>query len=321
MLSKPGSTIGVPESVFISYSSECLESLKSLAADALLSPTTVEEFEGGEGRLVLEEGRLRPQRVRAGGQSPVVACDASIVRVAECPNGVVLALRGAVVHRDRGLGVEVIGPLIRFVGYEAAGSPDAAIREELRSFERLVQLYAASRHRGSLILLDSSLTITPDRAGQLLLEVLAIAEGNGNTVLAFSKESSLLVAGSSLKSIQAEAEPPLVIDITRLVRYSSPGYRIAGRVLLARLSPCLFPFRLDSYPPSTCIEGISSLLSSDALIYGYPETLSLAHGICTFTWLDVVCLQRALVKETGAALITQPQVRPAVLGPFEKHES
>jgi hypothetical protein len=308
--------------LFIDYSEECLHTIKKLKntkiKEAWTKPLTSEN-EDDTPQLLIDPKNVKLIKITPTDSREIIAIDASVMRIADSGKGTVIALRGSIIHRSNNIKVEIIGPMMRYISYEGMTSTsniESTIKTELKIFERLIQLYAASKTKNAIMLLDHSLTVAPDKPGSLLLEMLETASSNSNIVMAFSKDSGIILSGNALYSIDNDADPPFIIDLTGSIRYKSPSLKLAGNTYLSRLSKQLFPYRVDVYPRSAALQGFGSLLSSDALIYGYPETLSIAHSMCAFTWLDVVGLQRALVEDTASILIDEPECRVALLSPF-----
>ncbi|MEM0381929.1 MAG: DNA double-strand break repair nuclease NurA [Nitrososphaerota archaeon] len=261
--------------------------------------------------------------LESGCVSDVVAIDSSVVRVAESRAGPIVGLRAAVVHRSKGVSVKVIGPFLRLIRPVSLQSVGHEIREELRYFERLVQLWALSNIQGGIYLFDGTLMAGFDRSGQLLQSILDMAERAGGTILAFSKESLLARGGIESQPKDDGLVPPYVHDLTEAAMYMWSGLRCVGGVFLTRLAPSLYPFRVDAYPRDRGLDALSSLLSSDALIHGYPETLILAHAHATFSWMDVVAMRGALLGHSNPAMSSILSPRLTVLTPFEtrSHEN
>lgn len=308
--------------LFMDYSEECIltiQQLKNTTIKETIKKPNINENEEDNTQLLIEPKNLQPIKIKPTEQKNTIAIDASVIRLADTAKGTVIALRGAIIHRSNNIKVEIIGPMIKFISYEGMTSTttiETTIKTELKIFERLIQHYVTTKNKNAIILLDHSLTITPDKPGNLLMDILENARDNSNIVMAFSKDSGIILSGNTLFSINADAEPPFIIDLTDSIKYKAPSLRLAGRIYLSRLSKQLFPYRVDVYPHSTALNGFGSLILSDALIYGYPETLSIAHLMCSFTWLDIIGLQRALVKNTSAILIDEPECRTALLSPF-----
>ena len=268
----------------------------------------------------------------------VVAIDTSSVRVAAGSRGVVVAVRGAVVSRgELGVEVEVVGPLVFYVSYENMGELLASVLDgsaPLDSWsdyqlygsiqrvlaglvEKRLQEYAVERHRDSILLFDGSLSAGPlDNPLWLVNRILEKAGPGGNDILAFSKTSVLRVWGELLTSLRLEAEPPYLLDVNWAVRRVEMRVRVLGDVYLARLCRGCGGFRVDASARKPIREVFGSLLISDALLYGYPETLVLAHDYCTFTKLDVVAIQ-AMLRRRSAEILHPTSMRDLLFNPID----
>ncbi|GBC70292.1 hypothetical protein HRbin02_00056 [Candidatus Calditenuaceae archaeon HR02] len=250
--------------------------------------------------------------------SDVVAVDASVVRVAESRQGLVIGLRAAIVFRTReGVSLKVIGPVLRLVKPASPLSIGHEVREELRYFERLVQLWVITNIRAGIYLFDGTLVAGYDRSNSLLEAVLEVAEYTSRAILGFSKESLLVRGGAEMELWDRDISPPYVRDLTGPIKSVWSGIKPLGSVFLVKLAPSLYPFRVDAYPAERGIDALSSLLSSDALIHGYPETLILAHTHATFSWMDVVAMRSTLLGQTSTAISSIFNQRLMVLTPFE----
>ncbi|MEM4297971.1 MAG: hypothetical protein QW815_06360 [Nitrososphaerota archaeon] len=256
--------------------------------------------------------------LRPAAPADIVAIDASVLRVAESRQGPVIGLRAAIVYRSpEGVSVKVIGPVLRLVKPASPLSVGYEVGEELRYFERLLQLWAVTNIRASIYLFDGTLVAGYDRSSHLLEAALEAAGYTGCTILAFSKESLLARTGSEKRLEDGNASPPYLRDLTSPVKSIWSGIRPLGSVFLARLAPSLYPFRVDAYPGERGVDALSSLLSSDALIHGYPETLVLAHTHATFSWMDVVAMRSTLLGQASTATSVIFNQRLTVLTPFE----
>jgi hypothetical protein len=88
-------------------------------------------------------------------------------------------------------------------------------------------------------------------------------------------------------------------------------------VTVARLAPNGLAFRADVMPADRWIELLSDLAASDALISGYPETLAMAHAFSRHSWIEVAASKTLLEKRLGLKIVEGPDVRGAVLLPFD----
>ncbi|MCS7142507.1 MAG: hypothetical protein NZ920_01745 [Aigarchaeota archaeon] len=292
--------------------------------DALNELSDLSRDEEIEGQGLLESIEVIP--VKVGERKEVVACDASVIQVAEYPRGHVLAMRGAVVKRSGDeVSATLMGPflkVVRFTSLQRSAGLEEVKREVLAAFEQRVRAFAVSAVRGGITLFDASLSQPYDDPNAFeWSSLLRTAAMNNNVVMSFSKESDLIIDGWSLRSIGTALRPPVVVRLPVSLLHSS-SFRFWGDVYVSRLSAKLFPFRVDVYPVGACVdESFSSLLASDALIYGYPETLALAHALCTFRWSEVVSIQRVLSERLRTTVTESLNPRSVIFSPFEGRET
>ena len=285
----------------------------------------------GEGAVEIIRPELEAPR------RPVVAIDTSSIRVAAGSRGVVIAVRGAIVTRDRSkTAVEVLGPLVFYVSYENMGELLASVlgaapleawgnyqlynsiqRVMAGLIEKRMQEYAAEHYTDSILLFDGSLSAGPlDNPLYLVGRILEKARPRGNDILAFSKTSVLRVWGELLTTLGAEAEPPYLVEVTQAVRSAEMRVRVLGDIFLARLCPGCSGFRVDASITASAERVFGSLLRSDALVYGYPETLILAHDYCTFSKLDVLAIQ-AMLRRRSVEIIHPTSIRDLLFNPVD----
>ncbi|MEM4675225.1 MAG: DNA double-strand break repair nuclease NurA [Nitrososphaerota archaeon] len=327
--------------VFKAFSKMGLGSMENLRK--ALPTISIDEFGyyvGHDAMLELDKmASVRAYRLKPSGRTcDVIACDTSVIKLAEGPFGYLAALRGSVVRRKRSGGIEswMIGPLIFFVSFEdnlplltfmselVNGQPLSekfeTIHKSISSLlEKWLQRSLASTFSDSILLFDGSLTAGPaDNSLQLTRETLSEAERNGNVVLAFSKSTHLSYLGTRITSLIPDLDPPCVVDVSDAI-CSSPKIHKLGRILVSHLSRTFFPYRLDVSEREVdgALHAINNLLSSDALIYGYPETLLLAHNYCTFNKLDVLALQKLLKQEFNVDTFDMGDVRSSLFNPLD----
>ncbi|MEN2973979.1 MAG: DNA double-strand break repair nuclease NurA [Candidatus Caldarchaeales archaeon] len=286
----------------------------------------------------LDEYFFETQEVRIGREpKKVIAVDTSSIRIAESARGVVVSIKGAAVLRelDGSTKVESIGPFLFYItrrnivkilkehsellksrsGYDFYLYAQKILTELL---ERWLQEYVVEKFRDSIILFDGSLTsssssISPDSIEKILKKALE----NGSEVLAFSKTCFLQVSGEPLQIIQTEKKPPYIIDLTRaLESYNLGRFRLYGRTYLARLVKGSPGYRVDTYLQNDASTVFGLLLRSDPLVYGYPETLILAHDYSTFTRLDTITLQ-IMLKKMKVELLYPESVREMLFNPLD----
>lgn len=327
--------------VFKAFSKMGLGSIENLRKG--LPTINIVEFGHHVGHDVMLELDKMPS-VRAYKVNPsgrvydVIACDTSVIKLAEGPFGYLAAVRGSVIRRKKSGSIDlwIIGPLIFFVSFRdnlplftfmselVNGQPfsddfETIHRSVCSLLEKWLQRSLASTFSDSILLFDGSLTAGPaDNSLRLIHETLNEAKRNGNVVLAFSKSTHLSYLGTRITSLVPNLDPPCIIDVSDAVS-SFPKIHKLGRILVSHLSRTFFPYRLDvsEREMGDALSAISNLLSSDALIYGYPETLLLAHNYCTFNKLDVLTLQRLLKQELNVDAFDIGDIRSSLFNPLD----
>jgi len=269
--------------------------------------------------------------------------DVSSVNIGETTNGVLIAVRGAVVHKyDSKYHYVRIGPfpfhiternkreiyrLFGGVQREASSSqqltvaPDA-VRLQTRMagiLERWLQTTLCLTLHDGLILWDGSLTAgTASTSTYFLKKLLETARKNRNTVLAFSKFTRLRLWGYQFTDLLQKHQPPCVFPI------ETPPTRMGsvtqlGRIYIAKLGNQTFRLDVDrEVPNDRAVAAIEKLIGNDLLVNGYPETLRLAHILCTFTANEVIGIQRYLAQKCGLKVVARPSIRRVLFGPFGK---
>ncbi|MCF8885613.1 MAG: DNA double-strand break repair nuclease NurA [Aigarchaeota archaeon] len=267
----------------------------------------------------------------------IVAVDTSSIRIAESSRGVIIAVKGAVIHKrtNKKIKCTVIGPFLFYVTkknfrkllgehYKPIYSRDRYefYRYSQKIFaeilERKIQKYVAEIFKNTLILFDGSLTVS-DRvySPSILEEILKKCLENGNDVLAFSKTTSIdleiLIKQLNLENFK----PPYLVDLTHVFLRNFSGIRLLGRVFLAHLTNRCPGYRVDAplnvSDPSMLV-GI--LVGNDPLIYGYPETLILAHDYSTFTKMDVITIH-TLLRKMDIEIVSPTSTRDLLFNPID----
>ncbi|MEM3096635.1 MAG: hypothetical protein QW756_07750 [Nitrososphaerota archaeon] len=269
----------------------------------------------------------------------VVACDTSTIKLAESSEGSFWALRGSIVVRDRNQRKAMLfGPFLykltprncpAILGklYESLGcrmrSPQVssfiAPKVIANLFERILQHHALSLLEDGILLLDGSLTAGPvDSPTTALRRLVDGATMSGCGVLAFSKSTRLVCMGRNILELARGHEPPYLLRPV-LTPSTTGRYVVLGEVYVARLAPCSFPFRVDAVSPDgvDVRQVFQFLLSSDSLIYGYPESLALAHQIATFNRIDMMSLRASLESVTRSKISERPEIRAGLFAPID----
>lgn len=271
--------------------------------------------------------------------TPVIATDVSSIKLGETDNGILIALRGAIVWKTQQKYYYLrIGPfpfhiteenkheihllLNPFPNETTKNEPDLIhMQSRVASFfEHWLQMSINMLFKNSLILWDGSLTIgTPESPTSLILKLLETARMHGNIVLAFSKMTRLRLNGQGLTELVWKYPAPCLLEINSLLMHHN--MHSLGDLYVAKLSQGNCAFRLDvdkQVPKTYAIEAVEKLLEADVLLHGYPETLRLSHILSTFTANEVLALQRFITKECSLEITTKPNVRRILFGPFGK---
>ena len=187
--------------------------------------------------------------------------------------------------------------------------------------ERWLQLGISCSAYDTLILWDGSMTAgLADSPVDEISRLLEIARNRLSIVLAFSKHTTLRFSGHKLTDLAKKAEPPCLLQINDFP-FSSGPVLLLGDIYVAKLTPGVCSFRLDidrKVPRKRGIEAVQNLLRSDLIIQRYPETLRLAHIFSTFTATEVIGIQRFIAHQYGLKIVTRPNVRRLLFGPFGK---
>ena len=293
---------------------------------------------GNHGQFTIESIALKPLL----GDTPVVAVDISSMKIGETETGILCAIRGAIVWKEKSRYKYLrFGPfpfhiteenkkeiynLFRnyYFGVSEDASAPSLINIQTRMgnlLDRWLQLSISSSAHESIILWDGSLTAgAADSPVNVISQLLEIARNRLNTILAFSKTTNLRLLGHRLTDLAENSKPPCLLQINGFPVSSGPMFTL-GNVYVAKLTQGICSFRLDidkEVPRERGIEAVQKLLGSDLLTQSYPETLRLAHVFSTFTATEVIGIQRFIAQQYGLRLVMRPNVRRLLFGPFGK---
>jgi hypothetical protein len=279
-------------------------------------------------------------------ETPIAACDTSTIKIGETSTGILIATRGANVWKQhKNYKYTRLGPFIFHITDENKKEVYDALERACFSFahkqtqscvnllqnptrvasllERWLQATLSRTVSDGLILFDGSLTAgTADTPVERLKQTLANAREYKNAVLAFSKITNLRINGYLITDIQLQRRNPYLLETSGL--RPKPPIVVLGDVYVAKLSNCSYAFRLDidkenSYEQR--IEAVERLLGNDILTQGYPETLRLAHILCTFTANEVIAMQHCIALKYGLKIINRPDMHKILFGPYGRGES
>ncbi len=275
-------------------------------------------------------------------ETPVAAIDVSSIRIGETENGILCAVRGAVVWSEkRRYRYLRLGPFPFHVTEEnkreilnllgqcgssssnlGAGTPTLLDTQNrlCNLIERWLQMSVSSSSRGSIILWDGSLTAgTTDSPVNVISQILTTARENSNSVLAFSKATTIRFLGWKITDLVLRHPPPCILEVEGLPLSAPRSLHFLGGIYVAKLTNGSCSFRVDidsALLPECRMMAVQRLLGNDLIFQSYPETLRLAHILSTFTANDVIGIQCFITHEYGLRMITRPNVRKMLFGPF-----
>ncbi|HML02872.1 MAG TPA: DNA double-strand break repair nuclease NurA [Candidatus Bathyarchaeia archaeon] len=325
----------------------CLSSLEELKRQQVKSNSIDENSEKSDiDSIAFLESATSPKLIQVQPlreDTEVAAVDVSSINLGETNNGVLVAIRGAIVwnvrfrfhylrlgpflfHLTEESGSRIFN-LLRKYGFgfsqEISGTDVARIQTRIASmFEHRIQMDLCRLSSNSLILLDGSLVGgTPDAPEEIVAELLRTARTRVNTILAFSKSSKLYFKGHHLGDIANRYNPPCLVKIGCRLQPRIGPFRLFGDIYVANLSKGGVSFRLDvdkELEQSQAVDSVRRLLGNELVYQGYPETLRLAHIYSTFTANEVIAMQRYMMQQPGLQIVVRPNLRRLLFGPFGK---
>lgn len=272
----------------------------------------------------------------------IAAVDTSTIKIGETSTGIIISVRGANVWKqNRAYRYKRLGPFIFHITEDNKKDVFNALEKSYFStqyvsshqstpnllqmpmrlaslLERWLQAMIAKVATNGVLLFDGSLTSgTIDTPVQRMREILSTARQNSNTVLAFSKATSLRSNGYLITDLLPERDPPYLLETTGL-RFKPPII-LQGDVYVARLNKANLAFRLDidrEIPTQDKMEALERLIGNDVFQQSYPETLRLAHILCTFTANEVLAIQHFITRNHGIQIINRPDMHRLLFGSF-----
>jgi hypothetical protein len=279
-------------------------------------------------------------------ETPVAACDTSTIKIGDTRTGILVAVRGAnVLRQHRNYKYTRFGPFIFHVTEDNKDEVNSTLHRESSAtwlsrnqssltsllqnptrissiLERWLQATLSRTISNGIILFDGSLTAgTAETSTEQLKMILSSAREHGDAVLAFSKMTNLRINGHLITDVSLQLRDPYLLETTGL--RPKPPIVLLGEVYVARLSRENYSFRLDIDRERPCeqrIETVEKLLGNDLLSQGYPETLRLAHILCTFTATEVLAMQHFVARKYGFKIIERPDMHRLLFGPFGRGE-
>ena len=280
-------------------------------------------------------------------ETTIAAVDTSAIKIGETRTGIIVGIRGATVWKQkRKYQYTRLGPFIFHITEEnkknVYGTLECAyftdsyemfhrsapslmqMPTRLASLlERWMQIMMAKTIADGLILLDGSLTCrTSDTPVHRMKEILLQARRNNSIVLAFSKMTTLRANGYLITDQLPNDDPPYLLETTGL--QFKPPTVLLGDVYVAKLNKMNYAFRLDidrSTAFTQRLEAVEKLVGNDLYKQVYPETLRLAHILCTFTANEVIAMQHFITRKHGIKIINRPDMHRVLFGPFGRGET
>ncbi len=276
-------------------------------------------------------------------ETVTAAIDTSCMKIGDTSTGIIAAVRGAVVWRqNKHYHYTRLGPFIFHTTeenkrqlYQTLATAYLNTNNNAHSYplnliqmpnrianllEKWLQTMLTKTLTNSLILFDGSLTAgTPDTPTQQMKEILTTARKRNNTVMAFSKMTNLRTNGYLITDALPLHKPPYMLETSGLK--PKPPIILFGDIYVARLTHGNYAFRLDidkEIPHQQKMEAVEKLLGNDHLQQSYPETLRLAHILCTFTANEVIAMQHFATRKHGLKIVNRPDMHRLLFGPYGK---
>lgn len=279
-------------------------------------------------------------------QTSIGAADTSTIKIGETKKGTLIAIRGAIIlKQNKKYQYSRVGP---FIFHITENNRNQIFCELEKSFTRVnkktpinkFQLWQIPKQialllerwlqnsltqiiKNGLILFDGSLTAGINNSPLFCLKtIINKAKKNNSTILAFSKITKLRSNGHLITDKLPNQDPPYILETSGLAN-KFPLVNL-GDIYISKLGRSNYAFRLDidkEVSFQSKLGALEKLIGNDYLIHGYPETLSLAHILCTFTANEIVAIKHFLNSKHGIKIITKPNMHRLLFGPFGKGES
>jgi hypothetical protein len=268
-----------------------------------------------------------------GSVKPVSSIDSSVIVLGEVDDGFVMAGKVTVSSRREGKKYAyVFGPSIFYIGESNVAKVNELLSNRLPErfiihdaavatrvvrviMERAAALDVAINMSGGILALDGSLRVSnfePSRCS--LVRIAETCERNGVVLMGVTKNTKLRplqrLEGKLYKSTR-----PSFMEVSDVVRSIAPT--VLGRSVLARLSSDGVPLRIDILTEEGLEGSLSSLVASDILCHGYPDTLKAAHILSIFSLGEEESAKGRLVRTEGTNVVQSFNVRRALLGKMQ----
>ncbi|MGC8568930.1 MAG: DNA double-strand break repair nuclease NurA [Nitrososphaeria archaeon] len=263
--------------------------------------------------------------VSRGSKRNLIAVDSSSISIAETEEGGIYAVKGAgYVIVDGNAKYKKLGPLAVYIGlsnikelesilgvrlgYAIVIDKQMALKFVRHVVESMLIEMLAEEIKEGIALVDGSLKEPPFSLGRLSLQYIMEKHKEKITFVGISK-------GTSIKALRAFYSAFMdtsrkYADITDII-YSITRNEF-GRKYLVKLDETSVVLRADIYSGDPQ-EVFSSIIKSDNLVKGYPESLLGAHLLSLFMTSDVHVM-RTLVAQNASKILLEENMRKFVLG-------
>jgi hypothetical protein len=332
---------------FLELSVNSLKQVRNQSIQLNQSPQQINTFTDMEIQPTTLHIKSNPLALIPKSQETLVAAvDTSTIRIGETNKGIIVATRGATIWKqNKNYKYIRLGPFIFHITEENKKTVYTTLEKayfntqipanyqqvpnllqmpaRLASLlERWLQTTLAKSVDHGLILFDGSLTSgTLDTPIQRMKEILDYARKNRNVVLAFSKATTLRANGYLITEQLPDKNPPYLLETTGL--HPRPPTVLLGDIYVARFNKANYAFRMDidrEIPIPNRIEAVEKLLGNDFFQQSYPESLRLAHILCTFTANEVLAMQHLITRRYGIQMINRPDMHKLLFGLYGKGE-
>ncbi len=262
--------------------------------------------------------------------SLVAAVDSTSISLAETEDGVLYAAKCGIAFAVNGGSTMhlKIGPILFYLNEQTIkaseldhrlarliiSDQESAGRMIRLQFERSVQIKLSNQLFRSIIVIDGALRGSPfETINQDMAALSETCSVRNNILIGLSKNTSIR-ALSRISMPLAKAKGSVYSDIGIIIQ--SLIRSSIGKNLLVKLGDDLGPvLRADILSPNENMEAsLGKFIANDSMAGGYPETLRLAHHICTFTNTEINCLRSYVMNNYDLEELESEDIRKTLLG-------
>lgn len=269
----------------------------------------------------------------------IIGIDASSMTLGKTDNGIIAAIKGAIVFPDH---IETYGPMIFIINNDNIntiynyfrkifGLPSTNILpnftkmpDRIRNFiERLLQKYVSTKMTDALLLWDGSLGVGKnqyDTPEELLNSSIKLAQNQNNCIIAITKQTTLILENNkNMLSIMDGKKGPIVANVSdKIALFGSRKYKIMGDTFASKLTDNGLPFRIDIAVSNnaTSESVLEDLIYNTNFHYGYPLPLRNAHIYAKITKNESLACQKLIATKYNIPIIEIPDMHHILLSPY-----